>query len=257
MIPEEVHEDSRNIIEEAPSNEEYDKQDSHYKNVADAVPQNVILEENHEKNISNEVENINGQVHNDYNQFNNDILDQLEENRNVYDNTQENEQNVVLEVTDNRLEVVVETTNTAEVVEADAKKKKSKKVKKKNVESKQNAEPEDGSKAQENVPEEPKKVAQDDQKIDVEKLTSDKANLVFKNVKSPEYAHTIARVLETLGNLKGNLNVYVYVSDDQNAEAPAINIANKIRDLLDSLPNENTNNDQDNNLNNQVEQIQD
>lgn len=255
MIPEEVHEDSRNIIEEAPSNEEYDKQDSHYKNVADAVPQNVILEENHEKNISIEAENINGHVHNDYNQYNEDILDQLEQN--VYDNTQENEQNVVLEVTDNRLEVVVETTNTAEVVEADAKKKKSKKVKKKNVESKQNAEPEDGPKAQENVPEEPKKVAQDDQKVDVEKLTSDKANLVFKNVKSPEYAHTIARVLETLGNLKGNLNVYVYVSDEQNAEAPAINIANKIRDLLDSLPNENTNNCQDNNLNNQVEQNQD
>jgi len=242
MIPEEVHEDSRNIIEEAPSNEEYDKQDSHYKNVADAVPQNVILEENHEQNISNEVENINGQAHNDYNQYNDDILDQLEQN--VYD-------------TDNHLEVVVETTNTAEVVEADAKKKKSKKVKKKNVESKQNVEPEDGSKAQENVPEEPKKVAQDDQKVDVEKLTSDKANLVFKNVKSPEYAHTIARVLETLGNLKGNLNVYVYVSDEQNAEAPAINIANKIRDLLDSLPNENTNNGQDINLNNQIEQNQD
>jgi len=71
----------------------------------------------------------------------------------------------------------------------------------------------------------------------VEKLTAQKANLVFKNVKSPEYAHTIARVLETLGNLKGNLNVYVYVSEDQKTSAPAINIAEKIRHLLDSLGN--------------------
>jgi len=68
-------------------------------------------------------------------------------------------------------------------------------------------------------------------------MTSEKANLVFKNVKSGVYANTIAKVLESLSNLKGNLNVYVYVSDDQKADAPSLNIANKINELLANINN--------------------
>lgn len=70
--------------------------------------------------------------------------------------------------------------------------------------------------------EEPLGNEQDHDMEQLERQHTSTAELVFKNVKSSQYAHSIARVLETLSNLKGNLNVYVYVSDDQKSEAPVL-----------------------------------
>lgn len=65
------------------------------------------------------------------------------------------------------------------------------------------------------------------------KAVREKTELFFKNVNSLDYINCICRVIESLGGLKGGLNVYAYVSENQSKIAPAKHIIKNVDAIIE------------------------